>query len=279
MEVAELSPEGEVLQKIAGYRSPGVRTSPQVLLLPDGRAVVSQDVSGHESLMAVTKGKDAVRLINTPEGTAPPMTLAGAKEIAFLIGPQPRQTIALADIASGRVIRRLSPAKGSIRSLTASLDGATLYFAAGDSIWTIPSFDGAARALGMGHAAVMEPSGTSLLVTRMENSRLAMFHVPLDGGGERRVSVDPAISLDTSHIGVVSSGSLNPQGRLVMTVFLADSWFNPLAVFDTATGRVTRIASDDWVDFDSAVWTPQGRILANRRMPRAALWRFQPDRR
>ena len=42
----------------------------------------------------------------------------------------------------------------------------------------------------------------------------------------------------------------------------SDSWFNAPGLLDTATGRITRIASDNVSDYKSMNWVPDGRILA-----------------
>jgi hypothetical protein len=43
-----------------------------------------------------------------------------------------------------------------------------------------------------------------------------------------------------------------------------------------ASGRITRIASDDVSDYHSMAWLPDGRILALRVGLRSTLWKFQP---
>src|SRR5262249_61258347 len=103
----------------------------QILLLPDGRTVAPARASGHIRLMAAEKAKDPLPLVNTQEETAAPMTLAGPRQIAFVIGPSPHNTIALAETATGRIIRRIAPGKGVINGLTPTADGRTVYFWAG----------------------------------------------------------------------------------------------------------------------------------------------------
>jgi hypothetical protein len=49
-------------------------------------------------------------------------------------------------------------------------------------------------------------------------------------------------------------------------------------VLDTATGRVTRIASDDVSDYHSMAWLPDGRILAMHIGLRSTPWKFQPQK-
>ena len=40
------------------------------------------------------------------------MAVCGPREIAFMIGPQPHETIAIAEPASGRLVRTIAPGKG-----------------------------------------------------------------------------------------------------------------------------------------------------------------------
>jgi len=276
LELVRLSPGGESPERIAGYQSTsGVPL--QILMLPDGRAVVPTNSSGHTSLLAVAKGRDAVPLINTVEETSAPMTLAGPGTIAFVIGPAPRRTIAVAEIASGRITSRITPGKNAIDSLTSSPDGKALYFGMGGSIWTAPSAGGESKMVCAGDAAVMEPSGRSLLVTRMENSRVRMLRVPLGGDPGSEIPLDAL--LDANHAKYISSGSIDAQGRLLVPVTPPDSWFNHLGILDTATGHISRIPDQSLIDYPSAVWTPDGRILALQIPHRAAIWKFQPERR
>ena len=86
-----------------------------------------------------------------------------------MIGPAPRGTIAFADVETGRITRRIAPGKGEIVSLAASPDGGTLYFAAGGSIWSIPSAGGQARKVRAGDRVVADPSGRALLVSVLES--------------------------------------------------------------------------------------------------------------
>jgi hypothetical protein len=277
-EVIRLLSDGGPSERIAGYRAPTARATAQILRLPDGRAVVDQESSGHVSLMTIERGKDAVRLANTPEETAAPMTLVGTREVAFLIGPLPRETIAVAEIASGRITHRITPGKGSIHSISSSPDGSMLYFGAGNSIWTVPSVGGGARLVCAGYSAVMEPSGKSLLVTRTDRSRTTMLHVSLGDASEQLIPPDASAALDTAKAGAISTGSFDAGGRLLTSISLSDSWFNPLGILNTVTGSIGRVPVEQFSDYDSAVWTPDGHILAMHRIPRSTIWRFQPEK-
>ena len=90
-------------------------------------------------LIAVQKGKDPAPLVNTNEETAAPVTACGSREIAFMIGPAPHETIAFAEPASGRMVRSIAPGKGPVDSISCSPDGKTVYFAARGIVWSTPS--------------------------------------------------------------------------------------------------------------------------------------------
>jgi hypothetical protein len=69
---------------------------------------------------------------------------------------------------------------------------------------------------------------------------------------------------------------LNADGRLLVPLRQRDSWFNPPAVIDTVTGRITRIPSDNQSDHRSMGWTRDGQVIALKNGLRATLWKFQP---
>src|SRR5262249_13810442 len=83
--------------------------------------------------------------LNTTEETAAPITVAGPHSIAFAIGPEPHQTVAIADTSNGRISGRIAPGKGEIVSLAATPDGKTIYFAAGHTALARPPTPGGAR--------------------------------------------------------------------------------------------------------------------------------------
>ena len=269
-ELARFSPAGEHAEKIGSF---ALVDDYVIGMLPDGRVVVPARVAGHARLMAVEKGKDPVPLVNTTEETAAPLAIAGPREIAFVIGPNPRQTIAFAETATGRVTRRISPSKGEILSLASSPDGKMLYYAAGGSIWSIPSSGGESKTIRAGESATMDPSGRSLVVSVTESSKMRLFRVSLAGGAEQEILPDGSIPFDPWPL---SPAALSTDGRLLLPLQPKDSWFNPPGILDLATGRVTRLPSDEVSDYHSMAWTPDGQIVALHVGLRSTLWRFQP---
>ncbi len=260
--------------KLASF--PELPSLDMVVVLTDGRAVIPARVSGRTRLMAVESGKNPVQLINTPEETAAPMTAMAGNRIAFVIGPAPHETIAIADASNGRISSRISPGKGSVESLAASPDGAMLYFTAGGSVWSVAAGSVEPRKICAGDWVVWNPSAGTLIVARSESSQISLFEVPANGGSERSISFDRASPLFS---GFVSSGTIRADGQMLAPLNVVDSWFNPLALLDLKSGRMTRFAGDGISDLHSAAWTPGGGIVASREALVSTIWRFTPERK
>ena len=268
-ELVSRSPDRDDSEIVARFL--GVSDANAMTVLPDGRAVLTVVYSDRARLIAVERGKNPVAMVTTAEETSAPLTMAGPREIAFMIGPRPRDTIALADIETGLITRRIAPGKGEILSLAASPDGGTLFFAAGGTVWSIASAGGEARKIRAGNRVVAAPSGRALLVSVLQNPDMRLFRVPLDGGPEVEIPADRSHSVEYSFL---SSGAWNRDGRLLVS--LQDSWFNEPAVLDTLTGRVQPLPFDNANSYLSMAWLPDGRMMALRLGTRSTLWRFQP---
>jgi len=240
-------------------------------VLPDGRVALTVLYSGHPRLMVAEPGKKPVAMVATMEDTATPVTVAGPREIAFLIGPVPRTTIAFAEVETGRIMRRIAPGRGEIVSLAASPDGGTLYFAAGGVIWSIPSAGGQARMIRTGNQVVADSSGRALLVTVPESPNARLFRVPLDGSAQTEIRADTSHAPGYSHL---SPAGWNADGRLL--VALHEMWFSAPAVLDTRNGHVQPLPFDKTSDYYNMAWLPNGRMIALRIGMRSTLWRFAP---
>jgi hypothetical protein len=271
-EILRLSSGSALPERIATF--PVAGDIDEVFLLLDGRMVTTTVASGHARLMVMEKGKDPVPLVITQEPTAPPMTLAGPHEIAFTIGPGPRTTIAIADITTGRISRRITPGKGGIVGLSASVNGETLYFCAAGSVWAVSSSGGEPRAVAAGDYVTVDPSRGSLIVVRGASSHIRIFQVPLDDRPEREIPLDHSIPVYGTHAGPFSSESIDAKGRLLVSLSPFDSWFNALGILDTNSGRIDRVPVDSLSDHHSGVWTPDGGVLYTEVRMRATIWKF-----
>jgi hypothetical protein len=259
--------------KVASF--PELSLPYMAVVLTDGRAVLGAEVFGLTRLTAVERGKAPVLLVNTPEETAAPMAAMPADRIAFTIGPEPRETIAVADASNGRISERMSPGKGSVQSLATSPDGETLYFTAGGSVWSMASNgSGEATRICPGNWVVWNPSSGRLVVGRYESSQISLFDVPVAGGSERVIPFDRTSPLFSQFM---SPGTIRSDGQMLMPLNVADSWFNPLALLNLQTGRVTRLAGDNASDLPSAAWTRDGGIVAIRLGLVSTIWKFTPE--
>jgi hypothetical protein len=133
-------------------------------ILPDWRAILQESVGGRSRLVIVEAGKDPVLLVNTAEETAVPVAAAGSAEVAFLIGPKPRRTIAMAAVSNGRITRRIHFDNGPIESLASTPDGTILYCAAGGTVWAIPVSGEEPRRIRAGDRVSVDSGGQTLLV-------------------------------------------------------------------------------------------------------------------
>lgn len=226
--------------------------------------------------MVAERGKELVPLVTSTEETAAPLATVGSSEIAFVIGPMPQETIAVAEIATGYITRRIGPGKGVIESLASSPDGKTLYFAASGSIWEIPSSGGETRMIHSGDSVTADPAGRGLLISQLEKSKMRLFRVSLDGKSEQEVPSDKSVSL---WLNGLSPNALNADWQLLAPLGPQDSWFNHPVIVDTASGRVTRIPSDNLSDYHSMAWLPDGQVLALQIGIRAKIWKFTPEPR
>jgi hypothetical protein len=129
-----------------------------------------------------------------------------------------------------------------------------------------------------GDSVTADPSGRQLVIGVTESAKFRLFRVPVvsggDGGPEQEIVTDGSIPLMGGPS--LSPNALNADGRLLQPLESLDSWFNAPALLDTATGRITRIVSDDVSDYKSMAWLPDGRILALHVGLRSTLWKFQP---
>ena len=243
--------------------------------LRDGRVVVGQTFAGRSRLMALQPGKDPANIVTTSEETSPPVTRVGSGEIAFLVGGEPRRTIAVASLASGRIERRIPFDKGPIGSLDASPDGKTIYCGAGGSIWGIPPI-GEPRRICAGESAAAEPDGKSLLVHVVEAPKAKLVRVPLDGSPSREIVLDGPFHLTFDPF---NSAELSRDGRLLAPLASLDDWFFVPGMIDLSTGRMTRIPTDSLGDVHGMGWAPDGQVVVEANELRSAIWKFTPEKR
>jgi hypothetical protein len=187
-DIVRFGPDGSGVERLASF--PQIPDLTTMTVLPDGRAVVPVRASSRVRLMVARKGKDPAPLVTTAEETAAPVAACGPREVALMVGPEPRDAIGIGEPASGRLVRTISPGKGRVDSMSCSPDGATVYFSARGIVWSVPAsglVSGAEpRKIGAGVSVVADPAGGRLIVERQDGSQLRCFIVPLNGATEGR---------------------------------------------------------------------------------------------
>jgi hypothetical protein len=231
---------------------------------------MEQDTGAHPHLIAIAPGKEPEPLVNTAEATNSPFTTVGSGEIAFLVGPDPQRTIAVASISNGRISRRIPFDHGDIRALAASPDGKTIYCSANGMVWSIPSTGDPVK-LRAGDFLAVDPGGKSLIVEVIGAPVNRFFRVPLDGSQEQEI---PRAGDGRAASGIIDR-AVAPDGRIVTP--LGSSTFNwPLGIIDPRTGIYSEVPADRSLDYHAALWTPDGHILAIGLGMQSTLWKFTP---
>jgi hypothetical protein len=268
-EVVRFAPSGAKIATLA--RFPRAILSKMAVALPDGRDVVDAWVSGRMRLMVMARGKPPEPLVKTQEESAAPMTPVAGNRIAFAVGPEPRETIAVADTGTGRVSGRISPGKGVIQTLAASADGETLYFTARGAVWSVATAGGEARRICPGVGVLVHPAG-SLVVARNDGTRVRLFEVSAENGTERAIPLDAGTRF-------FSIGAVRADGLLAASLNQADSWWLGLGLVDLASGRTSQLPDDGVSEVVWATWASDGQILALKQGMNATIWTFTPGPR
>jgi hypothetical protein len=271
-EVVRFSPDSNRASVVASLPQPGGA----ILTLADERTIISIPSLGGRRLMALANGKNPVPLVVTAEETSPPMTAAGPRALAFMIGPEPHTTIGVAETATGRITGRIVPGKGEISAIASSPNGKILYFSAGGKIWSVSSAGGEPGFIRAGDSVTADPGGRSLVISTIESSKIRLFHVPLDGGIEREITTDGSVPLAPT---ALFSDGLRADGRLLVSLDSPDTWWFVPGILDTNTGRLTRFPSDQMSNANYLSWTPDGQIVGLRGRLLSTLWRFQRVRK
>jgi hypothetical protein len=232
------------------------------------------NIGDHARLHMLEEGKKPVSFISTTEETAGPMAAVGSGEIAFLIGPVPRRTIALAAVSTGRISRKIVFDKGDITSLAAAPDGHTLYSAAGGDVWSIPLSGGDPKKIHAGDAITLDPMRRALLVQIIEASRTRLVRVPLDGSPEREVPESEPFRV---YPYTIMPNSIDKQGRVLALAVGVSSWFTPPALIDLDSGRITPIRPERQFMYTFAEWSGDGQVIALRNILRSTIWKFSPE--
>ena len=261
-EVIRFSAAGGAVETLA--RFPEIADA-YLSMLPQGQAVIGAVISGRTHLVAIEKGKDPVDLLTTSEEISSPFATS-SNEIAFALGPAPRQTIGIASLSTGRITRRIAASKGALTAIAFSPDG-SIYFGAGGSIWRAGEGNAIHRITA---GETVAASARGLLVHLRENDKVRLVRVSPEGAVIDEVeSAVPIVEAP------LSPNAMAAGGRLLSPLAPINSWSFLPGLTDRA-GRLERIPIDYQGDIHSMAWAPDGRIIALSTNRRSRIWKFSP---
>lgn len=245
-----------------------------ILPLDDGRILFTAMQSGKRHLMVVRPGIEPRSFLPMNEESSAPMTRIATDAIAFLAGGIHQMRIAIASLREGRMVRQLPFDATEVRSLTASSDGGTLYYAAGNVIWSVASDgSGTPKRIIDGNQVSADPGGRFLYVKQLAADPIRLLRVPLAGGDPCPIPMPVGLRLTIQDF---APGAVDSRGRLLLDTASPASWFYGLSMVDPEHDAITRLPLRFHGGLGSPCWTTDGRITALGIGLASTLWRYCP---
>jgi len=248
------------------------------LPLPDGRLLAEVRAGGTRRLVVVTSGREPAPFVPTlDEETLGPIAMLGPDRLLFIAGAEGRRHVAVASIADGLLVRRLSGINGNeVTAIAGSPDGKTVFYVTSGVVWSVPVEDGEPHRIRRGDYVAVDPQGQYLVVQTNEIDTVRLLRVPLSGGPEAEIPIrsDLRIAPDSG----LAPNAIHPDGRILVRVVSPESWFWPPAILDQKTGTLTPVLKEWNADYTLSGWSSAGDIVSVVWTARSRLWRFRPVR-
>jgi len=248
------------------------------LQLPDGRIVLPSKTAGRDRLLVAVPGKPPVPLLDdSREETAPPATLVGQRQLAFLAGSGPKRRLRLAAIEDDSIELEavdLGVSGDRLSALAASPDGKTLYYVQSRQVYSVPT-DGSAAPTKVvpGDGVAVYPATGELLIQRFEKTGGRLFRLPRPGGKLEEFLVKPGtLRLAPLQIG---GTAINRDGCVLVASTTKDSCFWRPAILQPS-GELQLIPVTYDGDIYPAAWAKDGKVLGMGYPLRTELWRLTP---
>ena len=250
-------------------------TFSSVLPLPDDRFLLASNRDERDRLMVLAPGGSPVQFLNIDEEARPPLTLVGDDSVAFVIGDREMPQLAIATV-DGRLQRRIPIEGTQVAGLSASPDGAVLYYVFDGTIYRVPASGGPSEPVYQGDQVAVDPSTGELVVMLVEEEVRPIRVAP--GGGEESLLEIQGSEWWLMRTNAFTGGAVSADGRGVARILGPGSGYGPVGVFDTRSGS-TLVPPTDPTQFDmvSASWDREGRLVMLAHPFRSELWRFRPE--
>ena len=244
---------------------------PSALELPDRGILITTIFNGRSRLSVVKPNQEIVPFVDTEDETQEPLAFAGPQQVAFVLGTPPGESIGIASIKDGRLLKRLNVrSSDGIKSLAASNDGTTLFYSSGGAIWSIPGTGGNATKLGAGDAVSYDPSRQDLVVYFFEQT-VRLARMPATGGTTEPLELPPGLRVEA----LVGPAPIRHDGQMVLSVLNPGSWFLGAAIFDPRSHMLSRVPLRYDADLFSMAWNQKNEIITGAFLMRSNIWRFQ----
>ena len=260
----------DVAQSLGTFPTMNIRQTQSVAPLPNGTVLVGSRAGDRDRLLLVHPNRPPTTLIESDEETRPPAAAVGAQQAVVMMGPIASPDIAIVSTADGRIVRRLRAPAADIKSLDASPDGRMLYYAHNGAVWSLAAEGGTPTKLGAGDSLTVERETGDLIVKLDESARIRLVRMKPTGGAVAEIPLHGDLRLIQRGL---MPGAVR-QGKLVLGMASADSWFWHAATLDLKTGVVTKLASANPSDFHYVTWRSDGVPIGFGYGLDTSLWRF-----
>jgi eukaryotic-like serine/threonine-protein kinase len=247
------------------------REAQTLVALPDGGLLVASRAGERDRLLLVRAGREPSPLIDGAEETRPPAAALGPSQAVVTIGPRAAQALAIVNTADGRIVRRFKAPSADMVTMDASADGRTLYYTAGGHVWSVPLEGGTPAKLGAADSLTVEQETGDLILKLDEGPRIRVMRMKPSSGAIEEIALKGDLRL-------LPQRPLTPEsvrdGKLVLGMSTADSWFWHAATLDLKTGATTKLAAVNPSDIHYATWRADGVPVGLGYGIHTSLWKF-----
>ena len=237
----------------------------RVLLLNDGRVLITAALGGNLQLLCGMPGKDLRPFLQGDASEAAYPSPVNPDEVALLLGPPAKRRIGFVSISNGVLRRELPVPGGNATALAVSSSLKTIYYVAQDTVYSMPETGGPSVRFTEGSDLAIDPAGRLLVIQTSQG--MVRLHLP--SATAEPIALPAGIRLATASL---SPSAIDRKGRILLDVVTPQDFDYKAAIVDSRT--VTVISSDRPGDNLVPGWTPEGDIIAVHDLLRSELWRF-----
>ncbi len=238
-----------------------------VLSLDDGRILIVAALGGRVRLLSGRMGADFRPFLQAGAGDAAYVSPVSGDEVALLLGPPGKRRIAFASVRNGVLRREIPVPGGNATAVAVSSSLRTIYYAAGDAIYSMPETGGQPARIAEGDDLAIDPAGRMLVI----HSNAGMARMRLPAGTAEPIALPAEMRLATANL---APSAIDRKGRILLNVVTPGAFDYKAAIVDGRT--VTAIRTGRPGDILVPGWTPEGNIIALHDLLRSELWRFSP---